>query len=384
MVRWKNHIRVAMAFLWITGLSWSTTAQNTGGERYVHSPLRVQAQSQTAVLGFTPEQIRKAYGFDPKFGGKGQTIGIVVPFHNNHIEDDLRTFSRQFRLPECTSLNGCFRIIFAEQHPGTKAIWTLETALDVEWAHAIAPEANILLVEAASDLLVDLLGAVDVAVRNGASVVSMSWGLPEFSGETSHDGHFSKTGVTFVAAPGDFGNGAFYPAASPYVVGVGGTTLSIDSTGLYLGELAWSDSGGGLSPYESKPLSQPNVNVFARGIPDVAYSADPSAGFAVYSSHPVVGFKGWFQLGGTSAAAPQWAALLAISNSLRLANNKPLLSGGPAVLYQVDSANYHDITDGTNGPSSCGALCSAKTGYDYVTGLGTPRADQLIPALAAQ
>src|SRR5215831_11292634 len=249
MVRWKNHIRIAMAFLWIIGLSFSTTAQNTGGERPVNSPLRVQAQSQTAVVGFTPAQIRKAYGFDPTFGGKGgkgQTIGIVVPFHNNHIEDDLLTFSREFRLPECTSLNGCFRIIFAQQHPGTKAIWTLETALDVEWAHAIAPEANILLVEAASDLLVDLLDGVDVAVGNGASVISMSWGLPEFSGETSYDSHFSQTGVTFVAASGNFGNGAFYPAASPYVVGVGGTKLNIDSNGTYLSESAWSGSGGGI------------------------------------------------------------------------------------------------------------------------------------------
>src|SRR5262245_53848175 len=228
MVHRKRHIAVAIAFFWIISAALSINAQK-GGARYVRSPLHVQAQSETAVIGFTPAQIRKAYGFDQLTNrGAGQTIAIVVPFDDDRIEEDLNTFSATFGLPECTTLNGCFRKIFAtDKNPATKAIWTLEAALAVEWAHAIAPDAHILLVEAPSDNLDDMLAAVDVAVGNGATVVSMSWGVPEFSGETSNDNHFAAiaTGVTFVAASGNFGNGAFYPAASPNVVGVGGTTL---------------------------------------------------------------------------------------------------------------------------------------------------------------
>jgi subtilase family serine protease len=209
----------------------------------------------------------------------------------------------------------------------------------------------------------------------------MSWGSPEFQGEALNDGHFSKTGVTFVAASGNAGAGGFYPAASPNVVGVGATRLSFDASGGYAGESAWGGSSGGLSQFEPEPVFQslfqiPN-NTNQRGIPDVAYSGDPTAGFAVYSSHPVMGTKGWFQLGGTSAAAPQWAALFAIVNSMR----KSPLSGDPGVLYQVASpATFHDITSGSNG--DCGPpVCTAAPGYDYVTGLGSPIANQLIPAL---
>jgi subtilase family serine protease len=389
MVDRKSYAAVGIGFLWILTAHWSTIAQNSGEERNVQSPLHVQAQSETEVLGFTPLQIRKAYGFDLLNNqGEGQTIGIVVPFDDNRIEEDLATFSAKFGLPECTSLSGCFRKIFSTaKNPGTRAIWTLETALDVEWAHAIAPKAHILLVEAPSERLDDLLHAVDVAVQNQATVVSMSWGAPEFSSETSNDGHFLAANIMFVAASGNAGAGGFYPAASPNVVGVGATRLSINSAGVYSGESAWSGSSGGLSLYEPGPAFQlnfsiPNNSSQKRGIPDVSYNGDPTTGYATYSSHPVFGVKGWFQLGGTSAAAPQWAALLAITNSLRIAANKSPLSGSPSVLYQVSPANYNDITTGSNG--TCGQLCTAAAGYDYVTGLGSPKANQLIPALFNQ
>jgi subtilase family serine protease len=386
MYDWKNYIPVAIVFLWITGSSWSS-AQVKRGEKRVRPPLYVQAQSQNGVVGLTPSEIRMAYGFDQLLnrGDPHQLIAVVVPFHDHQIEDDLALFSSTFGLPECTTISGCLRTIYATgKKPQADAIWALETALDVEWVHAIAPDARILLVEAESDLLEDVLDGVDVAVQQGASVVSMSWGAVEFAGELANDDRFVVSNVMFVAASGDTGAGTMYPAASPNVVAVGGTKLFRDSNGNYSSETAWTGSGGGLSQFEPEPVyqSRPPIpdNNDKRGVPDVAYNADPDTGFAVYSSYPVFGLKGWFQLGGTSAATPQWAALIAIANSSRRANGKAPLTGGPAVLYDVaNAANYHDITTGTNG--TCGIKCMATAGYDYVTGLGSPKAASLIPAL---
>jgi subtilase family serine protease len=195
--------------------------------------------------------------------------------------------------------------------------------------------------------------------------------------------------VTFVAVSGDSGSGVLYPATSPDVVAVGGTTLKVDPDGNYLEETAWSGSGGGLSSFEPEPLYQakfkiPNNPLHWRGTPDVAYNGDPKTGFAVYTSIPFQGLKGWLQIGGTSAGVPQWAALIASANSARVQAGKVPLTGSNAELYIAATrnykANYHDITTGTNG--SCGAVCTAAPGYDYVTGLGTPRASALVKALA--
>jgi subtilase family serine protease len=228
----------------------------------------------------------------------------------------------------------------------------------------------------------------------GANVVSMSWGVTETAIDLSNDHHFLNPNVLFVAAAGDTGTGAQYPAASPYVIGVGTTTLAIDAQGNYLGESADPSSGGGVSCCELAPTNQlsflesfpdPTVNPqFRRGVPDVAYNGDPASGYAIYDSVAINGSKNWFQIGGSSAATPQWAALLAIVNSSRAEKGKGPLAAG--ALYNAANSssnlNYHDITTGSNG--SCGALCTAMPGYDYVTGLGSPKADRLIPRLANQ
>jgi subtilase family serine protease len=284
-------------------------------------------------------------------------------------------FSSTFGLPSCTSANGCFKKIYATANPRTDAGWALEIALDVEWAHAIAPRARILLVEAKSSSFTDLLKAVDVAVKNGASVVSMSFGGNEFSSQTTYDAHFKVPGVTFVASSGDSGDGVEYPAGSQYVVSVGGTTLTVDSASNYVGETAWSGSGGGASSFEPEPYGQAHFPVPVagrRGVPDVAYDANPSSGFAVYSSVSYQSQSGWFQVGGTSAGAPQWAALFAIVNSLRASAGRTPLNATYDLLYAAGiSGNYHDVTTGSNG--TCGTLCTANGSYDYVTGLGTPQ-----------
>jgi len=182
-----------------------------------------------------------------------------------------------------------------------------------------------------------------------------------------------------------------YPAASPDVVAVGGTSLALDAKGNYASETAWSGSGGGQSVYEYEPTVQsqfpiPDDSRGARGTPDVSYNANPGTGYAIYDSVGINGASGWFQVGGTSAATPQWAALVAIANSMRVAQRKAHLTSANGSIYAAakvgPGANFHPVTAGTNG--SCGQMCDALAGYDYVTGLGTPQAAALIQVLVAK
>src|SRR5205823_4467517 len=156
-------------------------------------------------------------------------------------------------------------------------------------------------------------------------------------------------GVTFVASSGDYGAPPSYPAISPNVLSVGGTNLQIDAGGNYQGEVGWGDSGGGISVYEAKPSYQSNVTQSAtkRTNPDVAYNGDPNSGVPVYDSTPYQNVTGWFQVGGTSAGAPQWAALVAIADQGRTVYGKGTLHGANYPLYQVvPSSAFHDITSG--------------------------------------
>ena len=364
-----------------------------GGQNNDEVILSVQFGSQVQPLptGLTPAQVRRAYGFEQLTnGGAGQMIAVVAAFDQPYIEEDLAVFSQTFNLPECTTANGCFRKITTTKNdtkPPIRQIWGLEISLAVEWAHAIAPDARILLVEAKTAKFVEMMEAVDLAVHEGATVVSMSWGIPEFAGQLAYDSLFQRASVTFVAGSGDFGTGVLYPAASPDVIGVGGTTLNLDAQGSYISETAWSASGGGLSALEDEPAYQSGIpNNPMRGVPDVAYNADFARAFAVYSSFPYLGYKGWIPVGGTSAGAPQWAGLFAIANSMRAQGGKTPIDGRTALtaLYDAASSNgpakFNDIISGSNG--TC-ALCNAGTGFDYVTGLGSPRAYRLVPALVA-
>jgi uncharacterized repeat protein (TIGR03803 family) len=334
--------------------------------------------------GYTLQQLRHAYGLDQlTTTGQGQIIAIVDAYGSADIQADTDAFSAAMGIPS-TAVNVYLAQGTAGSDPNFPN-WAIETSLDVEWAHAIAPGATIVLVVAQSDSSDDLLLAVDYAVRLGATQVSMSWGGPEYSGETSSDYHFNVPGVTFFASSGDTGAydasgnpGVGYPASSPNVVGVGGTTLILDSSGNYSSETAWTydpstgeGSGGGISAYELAPSYQAGLSAPNRGVPDVAYDADPATGVPVYFN-----IFGWRQYGGTSMSAPQWAALMALANSLR---QQPVNSA-PGIFYSLATANYaayyHDITSGNNGVYYCGP------GYDLVTGWGTPIANQLVIALA--
>lgn len=326
---------------------------------------------------FTPAQIRHAYGFDLVANqGAGQTIYIVDAYNDPNISSDLATFDAKFGLAAPPS----FTVHKMSSNIRNNTGWGLEESLDVQWAHAIAPQANIVLVEATTNSNTNLYAAVDWATNNGAHVVSMSWGGGDSSGESSLDSHFNHTGVSYVASSGDSGGVVEYPSASPYVLSVGGTHLVLDSSGNYSSESAWSSGGGGASHYESEPGYQTayGISLSGRGTPDVSYDADPNTGVYVYDSY--YNPPGWYEVGGTSAAAPQWAAMIALANQSRTTplstNNlasRTEYNGATGALYGV---NYHDITSGSNG-------YSAGPGYDLATGLGTPKASSLVGWLIA-
>jgi len=205
----------------------------------------------------------------PNASGGSKIIAIVDAFDYPTADNDFYVFSQQFGLP-CTSgglasTGSCpdqFQKVYATgTQPSSNCGWAQEAALDIEWAHAMAPNAKIILVEAASNSFTDLLNAVDVAsgivtANGGSGEVSMSWGGSEFLGENLFDAHFQQTGVVYFAASGDSGGHTLYPSVSPYVVSAGGTTVNRDGSGNFLGESAWSSGGGGPSNYELRPSYQ--------------------------------------------------------------------------------------------------------------------------------
>lgn len=341
----------------------------------------------TLAAPFTPAEIQQAYGFSQSnLTGKGETIAIVDAYNDPDIQSDLATFDREFGLP-AASLSVVEQEI-GRSLPATNSSWDLEISLDVEWAHVIAPQANILLVEANNSSTTNLLSAVQYAAAN-ANVVSMSWGTSEFSGEQAYDSIFSAyPNVTFVASSGDTGT-VSWPAVSPDVLSVGGSSLTINSNGSYGGETAWNNSygssGGGTSQYEPAPSYQQGITGSSfRTTPDVAYNADPNTGVYIYDSVRYEGYSGWYEMGGTSAGAPQWAGLIALADQGRAANGLAPLGSVQTLtalysLYNTSAyaQDFHDITTGSNAGGY-----SAGVGYDRVTGLGSPVANNLVSYLA--
>jgi subtilase family serine protease len=336
---------------------------------------------------YSPAQVRHAYGVDLVLAagatGKGQKIGIVDAYGDPSIQTDLNNFCGYYGIPSTT-------VQILGQPTSGNSGWALETALDVEWSHAIATNATIILSVAKSASTSDLLAAVDAAVAKGATVISMSWGAQESSGISAYDTHFQAPGVTFVASSGDSaeltGDQVEWPASSPYVVGVGGTTLYLNTSGTRIvptgtasSETAWSDSGGGLSSVYGQPAYQLIWQSYnARGVPDVAYVADPNTGVGVAYGRYL------YEVGGTSVGAPQWAALIALANSVRTSGAVQ----GDTSIYSVagtaptiNPASFFDITSGSDGSDPDD---SAGVGYDLVTGLGSPVAAGLVNALAPQ
>jgi fibronectin type 3 domain-containing protein len=350
--------------------------------------------SSTGPVGYSPAQVRQAYGFNlivfnggVTGDGAGQTIAIVDAGDDPTIVADLLTFDVAYGLAAPPS----FKVV--NQSGGSTlplpvSGWPLEIALDVEWAHAIAPAANILLVEADSANNSDMNAAV-VYAAGQAAVVSMSFGESESAlsqpQQASYDTIFTGTsGVTYVAASGDSGAPPIWPSSSPYVVAAGGTHLSL-SGNTYVSESGWSGSGGGISIHEAQPAFQQGLTIHDgtnlvnsngfRTTPDVAFDSDPATGFGVVDSFDYGTIAPWVKVGGTSAASPQLAALFAIANQGRVRNGRTNLDGPTQTLpylYGLPSGDYHDVTTGT---STGIPNYTAAAGYDLVTGLGSPLAN---------
>ncbi len=379
---------VSLGTVLVLAGSMPLIAQAPAGASHVFHPPIIIVQHDnnnfaSQPSGLTPSQMRSAYGYNAiPNQGQNMIIGIADACDDPNLEADLGVFSAQFNLPSCTTQNGCFtKIQQSNLCSGHSGNWALEQSLDVQWAHAMAPAAKIVIVES-TDTGDSLFMAVTQAVSAGAKVVSMSWAGGEFEGEQMYDQtYFSTPGVTYFSSAGDGGCGALYPAASPNVVSVGGTFLTLLTAAPpvsplssdYGNESAWSGSGGGISSVESEPTYQMGAqNTGFRTVPDISLNASPASGVPVYDSYDGLN---WVRVGGTSLSSPVWAAFMAIENSLR---------GGAGViqqphqdLYQIyGSGNYHtDFHDITTG--SAGGVCVAGMGYDFVTGIGTPIANHL-------
>ncbi len=321
----------------------------------------------TGPTGLPPSTIEDVYGYtSASTAGSGQTVAIVDAYNDPDAASDLDEFSSEYSLPlECTggaTPPSCFRFEQVNQNggselPASNSDWDLEISLDIEWAHALAPAANILLVEANSNNTSDLLAAEQHAAEN-ANYVSNSWGSQEYNGETSGDSSFGQPGVSYFAAAGDYGGEVEWPSSSPDVISVGGTTLTFTSGGELAQETAWTDGGGGCSGYETANSYQSTGNVNCKGMratPDIALDANPSSGVSVYDSISYGDQSGWFTVGGTSAATPMAAAEAAVAGA---EVNAQYVYASPA------NIPLRDITSGSNG-----YLASA--GYDLATGLGS-------------
>jgi len=361
-----------------------------------------------ASAPYTPSQVQTAYGvnlisFNGIVGnGAGQTIAIVDAYNDPNIVTDTATFNTRFGLPQFNSGGPTFQVL--NENGGTTlpmntnttvGDWDLEESLDVQWVHSMAPEANVILFESTTANDPDMDQAeVTAAGWPGVSVISNSWGEGEFSGENTEDQYFQTPtghqGVTFLASAGDSGSPAGYPAYSPYVVSVGGTNLQIQNSGAYISESVWNNNngwatGGGISTQEALPYYQDNLNgingasTTNRNVPDVSADADPDSGVYVYDTWNEGQGGGYFQVGGTSLSSPLWAGMIGIVNQGRALAGESTLNGYTQtlpMLYSLPSSDFHDVTTGSNG------TYSAAPGYDLVTGLGTPVANLLVPALA--
>jgi len=371
-----------------------------------------------AAVVYTPAQIRAAYGLpeltaSPEQLGAGQTIYIVDAYDHPNALADLNAFNKRFGLPTCKSVaipvtaalplaaaspSECtFSKVYATAAgklsaaaPAYNAGWAGEIALDVQWAHAIAPLARIVLIEATGAGISPLVGAINLANSMGPGVVSMSFGAGEGGWMGSVDAVFTASGMTYLASTGDNGMSVSWPSASANVLAIGGTTLSYDGSSAR-SETTWSGTGGGISAYVGLPAYQAGRGVpglaalTMRGAADVSFNADPYSGQYVAFTAPGKTTPVWGAYGGTSISAPQWAGLLAVANAQRAAAGKAGLGAGHDALYNVAGGNanyassFADVSTGNDG--SC-ATCSAGSGFDLPTGLGTPNAGSLLAVLA--
>lgn len=348
----------------------------------VHHPItyRPASLSSPGSPPFVPSDIRKAYDYLPLYSrgtkGNGTRIAIIDAYGDPSLSTDLSSFNSLTGLPPVT-----LNIFYPDGPPRrTNSGWAIETALDVEWAHSIAPSATIDLVIAFDSALGHIFDGISYVANSlpNENVLSMSFGLSELSYPTTGSFTIPAThqlfvtitshGTTPFASSGDSGASSCcnpqYPASDPLVTAVGGTSLTLNSDASYGIETTWSGSGAGSSTTFSKPTWQQGLGDSMRDIVDVSYNADPNTGVLVVQG----GIE--YTVGGTSAGSPQWAALVDLANQA----NGQTYGAIDAKLYKLSS--YHDITSGSD------TFFAARPGWDYPTGLGTPDANMIVSSLS--
>jgi subtilase family serine protease len=322
----------------------------------------------SAPLGLTPADLRSAYSL-PTTRGNGRTVAIVDAYDDPSAERDLAVYRSQFKLPVCSTANGCFRKVDQSgggHAPAPDPGWSQEISLDLDMASAVCPRCHLLLVEASSAAQANLATAVDTAARLGAVAISNSYGGADAS-DSTWGRHYHHPGVAVTVSSGDNGYGVSYPASSRWVTSVGGTSLRPAHTSRGWHETAWSGSGSGCSGSNTAPYQSASTTQCAhRAVADAAAMADPATGVAVYDSFTFDGTGGWLTFGGTSVASPIIAAVFA------LAGNTAAVADGSYV-WKHHSGGLNDVTSGSNGTCPTTRWCTARRGWDGPTGWGTPK-----------
>jgi len=323
--------------------------------------------------GCNPQQVKI-----PPSGGS-RAIAIVDACSYPTALTDLQKFSTQFGLaaPKLTVVNadGLFTC-----SSSITSSWQLEASLDLQWAHAMAPNATLFLVLAKDTTIAELLKAVDIASNRvaamGGGQVSMSWGSSEFPYQVQFDSHFQTSSVVYLASAGD-SPGTSWPSTSPYVIGVGGTTINRNSAGVFQNESVWAETGGGPSTIlaNTRPAYQNVVQAKVgaqRGNPDVASAADPNSAAWVYNSS-AYGQVGWYAVGGTSWATPTIAGIINVSGHFAISSVAELTTIYANIGTSGTAANMRDITIGSCGPTnkSGNHAYPATVGWDFCSGVGS-------------
>jgi hypothetical protein len=380
--------------------------------------------SGTVVATYTPAQIRAAYALAPLPAsgaltgaqsaalGAGQTIYLIDAHDDPNVAAELAAFNASFGLPACTAVSvrttatlplapasagGCtLSVVHAtasgrmtSSAPTYDSGWATEIAVDVEWSHATAPLARIIVIEAPDSSSKSLLAAIQLADAMGPGVVSMSFGAPEGSWTASVDSAFTLGNMSYVASAGDTGAEVQWPAVSPHVIAVGGSKLTYTGEGPR-SEVVWSGTGGGVSSYTPTPSYQtgavPGMGTPAhRAVSDVTFNADPKTGQYLATMARGATSVSWLSAGGTSLATAQWAGILAIANAQRARASQQPLGAPHALLYAIAAQpalyaqDFSDITHGSDG--TCDS-CFAEIGYDLPTGIGSPNVSSLLSSLA--
>jgi hypothetical protein len=330
-------------------------------------PLAGSPDAIPGGVGFGPAQLQSAYALPSSTAGSGQTVAIVDAFNDPNAASDLAAYRSAAGLPACGS--GCFSVVNqngqASPLPASAGTsgWDVEESLDIDMVSAICPLCHIILVEASSASVQNLGTGVNAAVNLGAKYVSNSYGGNESSSDASLDTSFyNHPGVAVTASAGDSGFGVEYPAASQFVTAVGGTSLSTASNARGWSETVWNGTGSGCSAVDAKPTWQKDTGCARRTVADVSAVANPNTGVAVFDTFSQ---GGWLEVGGTSVSSPVIASVFALAGT-------PTAGTYPSSYPYAHTASLFDVTSGSNGSCSPAYLCTAQSGYDGPTGLGTP------------